>query len=603
MFTWAERSSIPDYTYEMIHYRNGMVKEINFVFSDKYNKAVDKKALDEELERLKDQREKTANRIQKDSESHKVWLDLFLEVIRTSNDFTSADLFLKYFNVPNEAINADFYYVMKEQSSPYRQLIEQEAFNTAYEFLHFYPLPDALNEFQTLLKTAISKNNSAGTFYLINCMLNKPYDSLLNDDETRNLLKNEYKSSEKYHRVVEARRIAEVLNDSDRLKRVFALEAMINNNVKDAINYLKEIAAIDEFKPIVQEFYREAIQQGEQSGDIEALKTAYSYAKYGQLSEDGDKKFVQEPAGKLFEYYILKSNVSELDYFEAENYRDDCSDRLIQDAIGKRMLILIQNNNKTIAKHLKQRFNVTFRPGEYGIETEVQKLYKNLTETSGIYNEPKGEENLLTALDVAELFGFPASEKETIKFMLCKFYILNKMYDNAKEYFIPMDSDLIDLITKQIRTLIGTKDYTGAYNLLDTLPVKISRHERAERKNELKQLISKEEEEISLNELGMTILLDDLYSLKILTQSYYIRSFMRGILSGADGVQFLADLHIPFIRHMESCSKIRLNNYIKRLLADDKISAEILHHHYGTYVKPDFLDYLSYMIKRLFGVC
>jgi len=134
MFKWIERSNIPQYTHEMLHYRNAMAKEVNFAFSNQSENLESDKDLQEQFERFKDHREKTGNRIKKESERNNVWLDLLLDVFKSSVDFTAADLFLKYFNIPNEAINADFFFAMREANSVFDQLIRDEAFGTIPQF-------------------------------------------------------------------------------------------------------------------------------------------------------------------------------------------------------------------------------------------------------------------------------------------------------------------------------------------------------------------------------------------------------------------------------------------------------------------------------------
>ena len=601
MFVWAENVSFPEYTHEMVHYRNALVKEVNFAFSNRYEKVNTDKVLNEELERFKDFREKTGNRIQKDSERNKVWLDMLLEIFRSSLDFAAADLFLKYFNIPNEAIATDLYFIMQEPGSEFRQLIDNEAFNTAFEFLQFFPVSEMLVEYENLLKTAVQKDNSSAVLFLLDYINDTPYDRLLKDSETQKLLEKEYDRAEKRKRIVQAHRLADVLKDSDGKKRVAALEAMMHNNLKEAINYLKEIRTIAELKATIKEFYANAMKKGVKNMDVEEFKTAYAYALYGKLGKNGDMQYIQEPSGKLFEYYVTKTGATEVEYYEADRYRNDCSEKFVQDVVAKKMLELIQNNDRAMAKHLKKRFRVEFEPGEYKTEDEIKKFYHTLTETYGVYETPKGEENLLTALDIVELFGFPAEEIEEVKLLLCKFYLMNKIFDGAKKYFIAGNKELNELAVKQINTFISTRDLAGAYGVLEAIPVRFSRSDHVERKKDVKMLTSSDD--IPLKDLETSIIFNDIYELKSLSKSFYRHAFIQGLNSGADGIQFLADLNIPFKKRMDACCKIRLTHAIKRLIVEDKISADILHRSYEKYVHPDILDYISYLFKRIFGAC
>ncbi len=474
MFTWVERLNLPEYTHEMIHYRNAMVKEVNFAFSDQYSKLQANKNLLEQFERFKDHREKTGNRIQKDSSRNRVWLDMLIDIFKSTFDFTAADLFIKYFNIPNEAVNTDFYFIMKEDNSVFHHLIKDESFNTAFQFLHFFPPSEALAEFQYLLKTAIDRDNEDAIYHLVDNILLEPFNNLLKDDETRNLLKKEYEIAEKEKRIAEARKIAQVLKDADLTKRVDALDAMVKNNYTDAINHLKGIANFSGFKPIVKEFFDNAIGKGEQTQDNEQYKIAFSYAIYGKLDDD-DKKYSEIPAGKLFEYYVTKPNASEVDYYEAEHYRDSCNESFVQNAVAKKMLELIHNNDRTHAKKLKNRYKIVFQTGGYKFEEDIKKYYRNLTETYGSFDVPKGEENLQTALDIAEFFNFHPEEIDNIKFLLCKFYIINKIFESAKKYYTEKNPELYELILKQLNSFIAMRDYGGAYGLFEAIPITISK--------------------------------------------------------------------------------------------------------------------------------
>jgi len=601
MYTWTERHSIPEHTHEMIHYRNAMVKELNFVLSDRYEKIKLDDSVREEFEHLKDLRGKTANRIQKEHERNKVWFDLIYEVLRESLDFKAAEYFIKYFNVPNEAIAVDFYFLMEKDNSIYQQLIKEQAFNSAFGFLRFFPPTDVLHEYTDLLKTSARVKNNSAFLFLIEHLNQEPYDKLLRDNETQSLLLEEYKKSEKEKRLVEARKIAELLKDEDRIHRVSAMEAMINKNRDTAIAHLKEIRNIDDFKSIIKEYYKYAMQDGMKNNDVELFKLAYAYASYGKLSEDGDKKYTQEPAGKLFEYYLTKHGATEAEYFEADKYVAHCSTRFVEDVVAKQMLSLINKNQSPQAKYLKDRFSVEFHPGDYKAEVEVKKFFQNLTETYGIHELPKGEENLLTALDIALLFNFRQKEIDEVNLLLSKFYLIHKKYDKAKKHFVQGNKEITELVVNQLSTLINARDYDGAYKLIQALPVKFTSETRYLKKREVKEITNTDE--IVPDQLTKAIITDDIFELKLLPDKFIYQAFEYGFSSGQTGIQFLADLSIPFKKHIEACGKISLYNLIKKLIAEDRISAEILQRSYENYTHPDIFDYIIYILKKLLGLC
>ena len=601
MFRWAEHSTIPEYTHEMLHYRNAMVKEINFVFSDSYAKVTSDDSLHKEFEKFKDFREKTANRISSDAVRNKVWLDLMMDIFKASLDFTAADLYIKYFNIPNDAINADFYFFMKSAGSVYEQLIKDKAFRSAFEFLHFYKISDALLEFEHLLSKAIETKSDAGLLHLLDNITEGPYDKLLKDDNTRKKLEKSYDQAEQDKKVPEARKIAEVLNDSDRKKRIAALDAMMSSKHNEAIDKIKEIRDKSGFKPIVKEYYSVVLNNAKSSNSMEHYKIAFSYAVCGNLGGNGDKRYIQEPAGKLFEHYVSKLDASEADFYEADKYKDDCDPKLVQDTVALKMLELVHKNDHGKAKHIKKRFVVEFNPGEYKAEEKIRKFFRNLTETYGQYDIPKGEENLLTALDISELFNFHKSEIEGVHVLLCKFYLMHKLFAKAKKHYLPNNRELYDLIVKQVNSFIKIRDFDGAYGVLDVIPLAYGRKEKDERTKEVIQLI--EGDDTSFKDLETAIILDDIYDLKHLSNSFFHLSFEQGLNGGNAGIQFLVDMKIPFGKKINCCGKISLANTIKKLIAVDKISAELLAKSYEKYSHPDIIDYIFYFFKKMFGAC
>lgn len=601
MFVWSDRTSMPDYSHEMLHYRNAMVKEINFIFSDKYNKLTSNSQLQNEFEKFKDIREKTGNRITDESVRNKIWVDLLLELFKSSLDFTAADLYIKYFFIPNDTYHIDFYFHMKETGSPYNQLIKENAFKSAFGFLHFFQISDALLEFEHLLKTAIKEKNDRGLLYLLDHIIEIPYDKLLKDDETKKMLGKYYESAEKERKIVEARKIADVLKDPDKQKRTAALDAMINNNHRDAVEQLKSIRDKKSFKPTVKEFYLQAMQKGKQSKDMDEYRIAYAYAVHGQLSENGDKNLIQEPAGKLFEYCVTKPGASEVDFYEADKYRNDCNEKLVRDAVAIKMLELIQNIDGAKAKHVKKRFMVEFKDGDYKSIETIKKHLRTLTETYGVYDVPKGEETLLTALDIAELYEFSKSEIEAVKVLLCKFFLMHKKFDKAKKYYLHHNRELYELIVKQINSFIKANDFEGAYGIITAIPLRLDRADEEEVKKTINSIAG--EEESSFKDLATAITLDDIYELRELSKLFYTRTFTYGLNGGADGIQFLVDLEKPFSKHMDACSKFGLTHMLKNLIATDKISADLLNQSYGKFTHPDIFDYFAYFFKKLFGRC
>ncbi len=601
MYKWVERNTLPDYTHEMLHYRNAMVSEINFAFSDSFAKAKDDTTLQEKYENLKDFREKTANRIKRDSERAKIWLDMLLDLFRNTLDFTSADLFLKYFNIPNDAIFTDLYFIMKQPKSIYQGLVKEQALQSAFDFLQFFPQGEAIAEYGKLIHEAINHKNTEAFMSLAEHMPVTPFDRLLNDDEIVSLMKKEYERAETEKRIADAKKLSDILRDTDLINRIYALEAMMNKRSEDAINYIKAIKNTGNFKQVIKEYYSSAMKLGQENQNIDLYKTAYSYAYYGKLFSEGDRKFLEEPAGKLFSHFISKEPLTDNDMYEAEQYIDDCNQQTLQDGVAKKVLALINNNEKKRAKHLIARFKVEFVPGEYKAEGEIREYYDNLIQTSGTLDVPKGEENLMTAMDIAEIFKFANEDIDELKFMTCRFYLVNNLIEKAKKYYNEENRELRELVVKQLMTAISTKKFKEAYDIGDNMPIKMTREIRMSKIRDIKGLTQGEDPKP--DNIAMAIVIDDLFGLKKLPRSFFAQTFEFGLNGGTAGVDLLVDLSTTFKRHINACHKVELSRKIKRLLVEDKASAEVLHNAYKKYSQPDIFDFIIYLLRKILGAC
>lgn len=599
MFQWTERSSIPDYNHEMIHYRNSMVKEINFAFSDRYSNDSKNDSVLDEFERLKDQREKTANRLKRENQTNKVWFDLFIDLFRSTNDFTSADLYLKYFIIPNEAIFADFYFYMSDPNSTFKTLLKNDSYKEAFGFLDFFPVSDRLAEYGEMLRGAVNYGIHEAVLFILEHIHLSPYDILRKDDEIINIIKKQYLDAERNRRIIEAKKLADLLGNSDRINRSRALEAMLDNNVTVALEHIKKIVEPIEFHYIIREFYSTAFKIAKETESMDQYKIAFNYAYYSKLGQE-DEKYLVEPASNLFEYNLSKLSATEMDYVEAEKYAQFCPDDHKMNILSKCILNFIKDNDRSKVNNLKDRFGIKFEPGSYSNEKEVRKYYQTLTETYGSYDIPKGEECLLTAKDLTEIFNFDKIEKDALRVKICRFYITNRLIDNAKKYFNAESKELKELVINQISTFINDKDFLSAYELSDSFEMKAGRNFKVDKVREIKNLTT---DENNNEDLAKAIVIDHIFELKKLPKSFYFQTFKYGLESGRPGIELLSNLSIPFNRHMNACGKVLLNKSIKSLIASDKMSADILKKAYKKNTKPDFFDFIIYFIRKILGAC
>jgi len=597
MFQWHEVQTLVGFNQEMIIYRNAMVREISFVFSENYAKIKDDRRIEDEYVKIKTAREKAGDRILDPLKKSKVEIELLREVFDHSLDFTSAEMFIKHFGLSIEDIGKDIYYDMKSEKSPYSKYIEEEKFNIAFEFLRFFPANDSLTELDNLLKTAVKKRNNEGIVFLIDKLGLSEYKRLLKDEELAKLIDEEFDRALNEKRTDDGYIIINVLNEKEKENRLRVVNALKQNNFEDAIVNLKEVKEKKKLHDILKEYCDSEIKAGK--NDINHYIRAFGLAYHGGLGEGDSKFYLEQPSGILFKFYLNKSIVTEVEMIELEKYMKHSSPRVVMNELATKLLQLIQGNDTVKAKELKERLNVQFKSGEYDNEKDVWDYFRQLTETKGIFELPKGEENLRTALDIAKIFDFRNKEVLGVKKLLCKYYIINKKYEKAKKCFIPDDPEIMELIESQITRLINTKDFINPYILKNILNIKFSKELKNTKKKKVKETIKNKN--ISSIDLAKTIFIDDIFELKSIPSSIYDRTFEFSLDSDEQGIKLLIDLKDPYLNRMDAVKRIKIEKKIKELMAHNIPLAEALSKAYDSVLPPTLYHWIIYIIRKLFG--
>ncbi|MCP4726239.1 MAG: hypothetical protein GY863_14440, partial [bacterium] len=179
--------------------------------------------------------------------------------------------------------------------------------------------------------------------------------------------------------------------------------------------------------------------------------------------------------------------------------------------------------------------------------------------------------------------------------------LINGLTGKAKKYYDEENRELRDLVVKQLMASISTKKFKEAYEIGDNLPIKLNREIRVARVRDIKGLTQGEDPKP--DNIAMAIVIDDLFGLKKLPRSFFAQTFEFGLSSGTVGIDLLVDLSTTFKRHINACHKVELSRKIKRLLAEDKASAEVLYNAYKKYAKPDIFDFIIYLLRKILGAC
>ena len=595
MFKWREIQTFVSFSDSMINYRNALAREVNLVFSEQFARQKDDPKMQKEYELLKNKRLLNSERIDTPIKRSAVEVGMLKDIFNTTLDFKTASLFVRYLGLSIEDLGRDLYYEMKDPESIYCKLINDRLYDNALKFLDFFPKSDAVNELGDILNSVIETKSYNALMVIINIMKQPRYVQIVKDPEVKKMLYEQAEKAESDKRIEDARAIADLLGDTEINARLNVIEALENDQFDIAIENLKEISDKQPLYKMIIEYHKEEMKKS----DIESFIRAFDLAYYGGLTSDEYKRFLEKPAGKIFEHYMLKKDADETDYMKAEKYMEFANKGNILDVLSEKFLDMIETNETSSAANLKNRFRIEFIHGRYTNEQKIMQKYKNMIETSGVHGVPKGEENLRTALDMVKVFDLGEKENAHVYTLFFKHFMNNKMFKEAKKYFVPGSREIDELIEEELMRLINTHFYEDAYKLKDEFDVKFNRDLVGRKKREVRDTIRSSE--LPVNILTKEIVIDDIFHLDVLTGRHYNRIIDYVKADEFSGLNILTELKIPIINNADSSVKVALNHLIESLSQSSPNTANILSKTYEPILPPSFLDYIIYYVLRFLG--
>ena len=596
MFTWREIQKIVGFTDEMVSYRNTVAREVNFVLSPEFKEKKEDEKVAKQHKTNKNLRELARDRIKDPFEKTQVEVRLVEEALNPNPDFEAADFLIKYLDLYTEELGKDIYVDLRKEGTIYSRLINENKFDTSFDFLKYFPKMEAVVEFKFLLQKSVESEFYGGFLFLVKKLFTKPYKNLKGDKEIVNLLERESDKAESNKRIEDAELINKLLSDDERQNRIKAMKALLDRDFDKAVMYLKKIKSKEKLRDMIVDSYLEEIDRAKD--DIKHFVSAYNLAYFGGLAKEEYKKYVEDPAGKLLEYYLKKSLASENEYQETVVYAENANPRDVRNILTRKFIALVEGNNASLAMKLKKLYDVKFIQGGYDEEEKVLEAFERLIETRGMFDIPKGEENLLAALDFAMIFDFGEYDIKKINSLLCKFYISEGKYEKASMYYIPDDKGLLDLIEKEVSEFINKKNYSRVYELINYLHVVFPNDVLERKKSELIGIMK--EKNIIPNNLEKMIVTEDVFRLEVLPKDIYDMIFNYCFEREYSGAKMLIDLHIPLRRKAGSVMKIKIYRMINILKKKDFELSEKVYNIYKDIVPPTFLNWIVYFFNRLF---
>ncbi|MCK4966787.1 hypothetical protein KAS50_07135, partial [bacterium] len=510
MYIWRDIQTLVGFTDEMVTYRNALVREINFVFSPAFQKIREDEKIAKSHEVNVSLRESARDRIKDPVRKKQVEVRIIAEALNPAPDFKTADLAMKCLDLSVEDIGSGLYTELRgKKGTTYNKFIDDAAYDKALQFHRYFTEKDALNEFKFFLRHSIVNQLNDKILYLVKKMLSSSYKKLMEDEEIKNILELEFDRAEAEERIVDAEHIGRLLGDDERFNRLRAMKALMKRDIQKAVTSLEKVEFKEKLKNMVIDCYWEEIDKGKDG--IEHYENAFNLAYFGGIARGDSIKYIEQPSAKLFEYIMKKDNVSDEDTEKAVLYAGYSNERDVKNILAGKFIKLIENNNTLQASKLKSMFEVTFGKGEYDEEVNVLDLYDRLIETKGVSGIPKGEDNLLTALDIALIFDLGKDEVNIINSLLSRFYISEGDFEKARMYYSPNNKEEIDFINNEITNYIIDKKFGRIYEILRllrvTFPINIVQSRRLELTEKLK------EEKYTADNVAVMIVIEDIYKL------------------------------------------------------------------------------------------
>ncbi len=600
MYLWRDVQTKPGYSDTMIRYRNSLAREINFIYSPRYKRVQEDQKIAQEYEALRKGRQRSLDAIDDPSEKRRVEIGLIMEALTPAADFRAAELFMRYFGLSAEDVGGEVYYTMRQPDSIYSNMQKDGRWIEAFQFIRFFPWNDASNEFESLLVKIVEAKDPQAFMMMVKEMENPPFDRMKRDAEVRKVLEKECDRALDEKNLDQAREICRILEDRDRENLINAAEALIRRDFDEAFQLLAGTVRVQKLRNLIVDIHEEEMKRGEK--DVQGYKNAFNLAAHGNLVSEENKRYLEQPANKLVEYLIGNPNATDYDYEEALKYARHANPRFISNIVALKCIDLVTQNDAKTAKKLKEMFDPNFSPSMYDEEKHVRSVFARLTETKGIHDIPKGEENLRMAWDIAQIFDFPDSETSEIDVLLCKFYITNKNYEKAAKHFNPKNEGILELIESDIHKRVQLGDYISPYKMLKMLKFEFPRKSKITEENTLKEFAAAHGADSNPSALAKAIVLEDIFELDVLPYSYYESVISNATQNPSSGAALLVDLREVLSRKMDSTMKIDLYRVVQNLQRANDPAGQKIFTAYSNVLPPSIFDWIIYYIMRILAV-
>ena len=599
MFVWKNRKTIVDFDESMISCRNALVREINFAFSPDFQKIKEDETIANIHQTNKNLRQIAEDRLNDPTKKKAVKVKLIEEALNPEPDFNAANLLMKYLDVTVEDIGKGIYHDFKNKDNVYARYIKDNKFKEALAFLKYFSEEYALSELKYLIDKASESKSYDGFSMLIKKLFVPPFNKLEKDEELKKLLEWEFENAEIDKRLEDVELINKFIKDDEKWNRVKALKALLNKDYDDAIKHLKKIETKENLKNLIIDSYWEEIEKTKNIKDnITHLRNAFDLAYYGGLKDEEHNKYLEHPAKILFEHYINKPMATENDYQETVIFAEVADPEQIKDILAKKFISLIEENKSSFAVKLKKIYKVDFKSSDFEEKENVLEKFDYLTETKGVFKLPKGEKNLHAALDMALIFDLGKNSVDMINSLLCRLYLSENRYEEAKMYFVPDDRLTLELIENIISEFIDEKKYYKIYDMFEHIKFNFPDDIIRNKKSEIAEMLVNKD--YAIENLEKMIVIEDVFKLHFLPGFIYSRILNYCNENVLEGSEILIELSIPLIKKADSLIKIKIYRTINNIKIKEPLLAPKVEEAYKSILPPTLLDWLIYLLKILF---
>jgi hypothetical protein len=583
LYEWQDTLEIPDFSEAMLAYRTALVCEW------RARQTPDAQDLDS----LKSKRREAAGKLVGQYQVSRVFINLMLEALGEEPDFDAAASMLTLLEPESATLRRDLCDRLQQDGGGYQKVRDGKPVVDALGFLAFFPDDDARGAWRKLLNLAVERQELDSLPPLLELAKEECYNKMCEDasvearlfDACRQAetsgnaaLMHPYIDMDEYHR---CNGVIEALHARD-WSQCRPLLAKIRNHVAVRQHLLA--------------WYWDEIRTGEQ--DISGMERALTLAREGGLTAGDDREFAQLPAGRLFTRYIESpQNEYAPDLERCDDVAAWSDVKLLQNLLGHKILDALQRDDLSFARHLKQRFKITFPRHGYPAEPFVAAFLLELKEPD---DDPDiTAERLRQTFEIIDIYDYPADEQRKYRAELCLLFLKHNQIDRAEECFEPEDADLATEIWNRVESLVQEGAVSKAREFAQKFPCKPTSERRDHRRERNREMMA-EPPESALSWIA-ALSLSALMRLKPMPAQYWnflVQACFREVETSLLPLTEVADLLAP---RLDSLGRVELNKQIKALRAVNPAGADLLAGAYSACLPPSLRDRSVSLFRRMLG--